>query len=123
MAVSSVGLGNGVRGKACASCTQCKSKSQNADNEGAKYERVHQQSVLQRLGGWGGRGVVGARVVAISTSGMPFARGTLRTMFVDYGVLSLGLTKLLALDVPFMVLLFVLLSHPPTGVGVWGIWV
>ena len=54
---------------------------------------------------------------------MPFARATLRTMFVDYGVLSLALTQLLALDVPFVVLLFVLLSHLPTGVGVWGIWV
>ena len=65
-------------------------------NEGAKYERAHQQSVLQQIGGWVGGGVVGARVVAISTSGMPFARTSVTTMFVDYGGLSLALTTLLA---------------------------
>ena len=53
--------------------------------------------------------MVGARVLAISTSGMPFARDALRTMFVDYGIPSHTLTKLLALDVPFVVLSFVLL--------------
>ena len=69
-----------------------------------------------------GRGEVGARVVSISTIGMPFARDVLRTMFVDFGVLSLALTKLLAFVVPFLVvLLFVLLCHLPTGVGVWGV--
>ena len=32
--------------------------------------------------------MVGARVVAISTSGMPFARGVRRTIFVDSGIMS-----------------------------------
>ena len=70
------------------------------------------------LGVWVGRGEVGARVVAISTSGMPFARAHLRTMIVDYGVLSLALTTLLALRCPLCTFICAPLSPPYRG---WGI--
>ena len=39
-------------------------------------------------GVWVGSGEVGARVVALSTNGMPLARVVLRTMVMDFGVLS-----------------------------------
>ena len=57
-----------------------------------------------------GRGEVGARVVAISINGMSFARDVLRTMAVDYGVLSLALTTPLA----FVVHLFGPFSCAPS---------
>ena len=66
--------------------------------------------------------VVGARVVAISPKWHALCqRLNLGTMFVDLDVLSLAITKLLALDVSFVVLLFVFpvaSSIAPGGGGV-----